>query len=79
MEQARAAIAEALKLDPTLTLAAEIKRREENGLAPASVEHLRQALRKAGMPGSPQSRLGLPPVPSRRAGAGTASVILAPV
>ena len=51
MEQARAAIAEALKLDPTLTLAAEIKRREENGLAPASVEHLRQALRKAGMPG----------------------------
>ena len=51
MEQARAAIAEALKLDPTLTLAAEIKRREENGLAPASVEHLRQALRKAGIPG----------------------------
>jgi adenylate cyclase len=50
IEKARAAVAEALKLDSTLTLAAEIKRREENGLARANAEHLRQALRKAGMP-----------------------------
>jgi hypothetical protein len=48
--EARAAIAEALKLEPTLTLAAEIKRREENGLARANAEHLRGALHKVGMP-----------------------------
>jgi adenylate cyclase len=50
IEEARAAVAEALKLDPTLMLAAEITRREENGLARANAEHLREALRKAGMP-----------------------------
>ena len=50
IEQARAAIGEALKLDPALTLAAEIKRREDNGLARANADHLREALRKAGLP-----------------------------
>jgi adenylate cyclase len=50
IDEARAAIAEALKLDPTLTLTDEIKRREENGLAAANAGHLRGALRKAGMP-----------------------------
>ena len=50
IEEARAAVAEALKLDANLTLAVEIKRREENGLARANAEHLREALRKAGMP-----------------------------
>jgi adenylate cyclase len=51
IDDAHAAIAEAMKLDPTLTLADEIRRREENGLARANAEHLRAALRKAGMPG----------------------------
>jgi adenylate cyclase len=50
IEEARAAITEALKLEPTLTLAAEIKRREQNGLARANANHLREALRKAGLP-----------------------------
>ena len=50
IDHARAAVAEALKLDATLTVAAEIKRREENGLARVNAEHLREALRKAGMP-----------------------------
>jgi adenylate cyclase len=50
LDEARAAIEEARKLNPKLTLEREIRRRVENGLAPASAEHLRAALRKAGLP-----------------------------
>ena len=49
-EEARAAIAEALKLKPDLNLEHEISRRLDNGLAPENAEHLRKALRKAGLP-----------------------------
>jgi Flp pilus assembly protein TadD len=50
MEEARAAIAEALKLKPQLLLDHEIQRREKNGFSPVNAEHLREALRKAGLP-----------------------------
>ncbi len=50
MEEARAAIAEALKLKPQLSLDYEIKRREKNGFSPLNAQHLREALRKAGLP-----------------------------
>jgi adenylate cyclase len=50
LDKARAAIDEALKLSPGLSLRREISRREENGLAPANTSHLREALRKAGLP-----------------------------
>ena len=49
MDAARAAIAEALKLDPKLTLQGEHERRLAMGLAPANAEHLTAALRKAGL------------------------------
>jgi adenylate cyclase len=50
IEDARAAIAEALKLKPNLSLAHEIKRRRDNGLSVTGAERLREALRKAGLP-----------------------------
>ncbi len=50
MEEARAAIIEALKLKPSLILGHEIKRRKKNGLSAANAEHLREALLKAGLP-----------------------------
>ena len=50
LDEARAAIAEALKLDPTLTLQGEREGRLALGLAPACAEHLTAALRKAGLP-----------------------------
>jgi adenylate cyclase len=50
LDEARAAVEEALKLNPNLTLEREIDRRIENGLAPTNAEHLRAALRKAGLP-----------------------------
>jgi tetratricopeptide (TPR) repeat protein len=50
LEEARAAVAEALKLDPELTLQGEHERRLALGLAPAYAEHLTEALRKAGLP-----------------------------
>jgi adenylate cyclase len=52
-EEAHAAIAEALKLKPDLNLEHEIGRRLENGLARDNAEHLRAALRKAGLPEKP--------------------------
>jgi TolB-like protein/DNA-binding SARP family transcriptional activator len=50
LEDARAAVAEALKLDPDLTLEGEHERRLALGLAPSYAEHLTAALRKAGLP-----------------------------
>ena len=50
LDQARAAVAEALKLDPELTVQGEHERRLALGLAPAYAEHLSEALRKAGLP-----------------------------
>ncbi|MGH6917334.1 MAG: BTAD domain-containing putative transcriptional regulator, partial [Geminicoccaceae bacterium] len=50
IDEARAAVAEALKLDPELTLEGEHERRLALGLAPAYAEHLTEALRKAGLP-----------------------------
>jgi TolB-like protein/DNA-binding SARP family transcriptional activator/Tfp pilus assembly protein PilF len=50
LDEARAAIAEALKLDPKLTLQGEHEGRLALGLAPAYAEHLTAALRKAGLP-----------------------------
>ena len=59
MDEARAAIAEALKLDPKLTLQGEHERRLAMGLAPANAEHLTAALRKAGLPERmPPTRVG---------------------
>lgn len=54
--EARAAIAEALKLDPELTLESEHERRLALGLAPAYAEALTEALRKAGLPEQARSR-----------------------
>ncbi len=53
MEPARAAIAEALKRDPDLTVQGEHERRLALGLAPANAELLSAALRKAGLPERP--------------------------
>jgi adenylate cyclase len=50
LDEAGAAVAEALKLDPELTLQSEHERRLALGLAPAYAEHLTEALRKAGLP-----------------------------
>ncbi len=50
MKDARAAIAQALKLEPELSLDHEIKRREKNGLSAENSMHLRKALVKAGLP-----------------------------
>jgi TolB-like protein/DNA-binding SARP family transcriptional activator/Tfp pilus assembly protein PilF len=50
LDEARASVAEALKLDPKLTLQGEHERRLALGLAPAYAEHLTEALRKAGLP-----------------------------
>jgi TolB-like protein/DNA-binding SARP family transcriptional activator len=50
LDEARAAVAEALKLDPGLTLESEHERRLALGLAPAYAEHMTEALRKAGLP-----------------------------
>jgi len=49
LDQAHAAIAEALEIDPELTLQGEHERRLALGLAPAYAEHLTAALRKAGL------------------------------
>jgi adenylate cyclase len=50
MGDAHAAIAQALKLEPELSLNHEIKRREKNGLSAENSIHLREALVKAGLP-----------------------------
>ena len=50
LDEAHAAVAEALKLDPKLTLQGEHEGRLALGLAPAYAEHLTEALRKAGLP-----------------------------
>jgi adenylate cyclase len=50
LDEAGAAVAEALKLDAELTLEGEHERRLALGLAPAYAEHLTEALRKAGLP-----------------------------
>jgi TolB-like protein/DNA-binding SARP family transcriptional activator len=50
LAEARAAVADALKLDPDLTLEGEHERRLALGLAPAYAEHLTAALRKVGVP-----------------------------
>jgi adenylate cyclase len=50
LDQAHAAVAEALKVDPGLTLQGEHERRLALGLAPAYAEHLTEALRKVGLP-----------------------------
>jgi TolB-like protein/DNA-binding SARP family transcriptional activator len=50
LDEARAAVAVALTLDPGLTLQGEHKRRLALGLAPAYAEQLTEALRKAGLP-----------------------------
>jgi adenylate cyclase len=50
IDEAHAAVAEALKLDPELTLQGEHEGRLALGLAPAYAEHLTTALRKAGLP-----------------------------
>jgi adenylate cyclase len=49
LDQARAAITEALELDPDLTLEGEHQRRLALGLAPAYAEQLTEALRMAGL------------------------------
>jgi adenylate cyclase len=58
LDEARAAVAEALKLDPGLTLKGEHERRLALGLAPAYAEHLTEALRKAGLPEKPAAAGG---------------------
>jgi len=59
MDEARAAIAEALKLDPALTVEGEHERRLAMGLALANAELLTEALRKAGLPErGPATRVG---------------------
>ncbi len=50
MKEARAAIAEVLKLDPELTVQSQHERRLALGLAPKNAAHLSDALRKAGLP-----------------------------
>jgi tetratricopeptide (TPR) repeat protein len=50
LDEAGAAVAEALKLDPELTLQGEHERRLELGLAAAYAKHMTEALRKAGLP-----------------------------
>ena len=50
LDEASAAVAAALKLDPELTLEGEHERRLALGLAPAYAEDLTEALRKAGVP-----------------------------
>jgi len=50
LDEAGAAVGEALKLDPGLTLEGEHERRLALGLTPAYAEHLTEALRKAGLP-----------------------------
>ena len=50
LDEAAAAVALALKLDPRLTLQGEHQKRLAAGLAPAYAEHLTEALRKAGLP-----------------------------
>ncbi len=50
LDEASAAVAEALELDPDLTLQSQHARRLALGLAPAYAEHLTEALRKAGLP-----------------------------
>jgi TolB-like protein/DNA-binding SARP family transcriptional activator len=50
LDEAQAAVAEALKLDPGLTLKGEHERRLALGLDPAYAEHMTEALRKAGLP-----------------------------
>jgi TolB-like protein/DNA-binding SARP family transcriptional activator len=50
MAEAHAAIAEALKFNPNLTVQSEHEHRLALGLAPAKAEHLTNALRKAGLP-----------------------------
>jgi adenylate cyclase len=57
-DEARAAVAEALKLDPDVTLQGEHQRRLALGLAPAYAEHLTEALRKAGLPEKPAAAGG---------------------
>ena len=49
MEEAHAAVAEALKFNPDLTVQREHERRLALGLAPAYAEHLSKALGKAGL------------------------------
>jgi TolB-like protein/DNA-binding SARP family transcriptional activator len=49
-DEADTAVAEALRLDPDLTLEGEHQRRLALGLAPAYAEHMTEALRKAGLP-----------------------------
>ena len=53
LDEAHAAIVEALKFDPDLTLKGEHERRLALGLAPAYAEDLTAALRKAGLPEKP--------------------------
>jgi tetratricopeptide (TPR) repeat protein len=56
--EARAAVAEALKLDPRLTVEGEHERRLAMGLAPAGAALLSKALRKAGLPGRKAAQSG---------------------
>jgi TolB-like protein/DNA-binding SARP family transcriptional activator/Flp pilus assembly protein TadD len=49
-DEARTAVAEALKLNPKLTVQSEHELRLALGLAPTYAEHLTNALRKAGLP-----------------------------
>ena len=53
LDEAHAAIVEALKFEPDLTLKGEHERRLALGLAPAYAEDLTAALRKAGLPEKP--------------------------
>ena len=50
MKDAKAAIAQALKWEPELSLNHEIKRREKNGMSAENAMHLREALVNAGLP-----------------------------
>jgi TolB-like protein/DNA-binding SARP family transcriptional activator len=61
LDEARAAVAQALQLDPGLTLQGEHERRLALGLAPAYAEHLTEALRKAGLPEREVRRLAKRP------------------
>jgi len=61
LDEARAAVAEALKLDPTLRLEGEHQRRLALGLSPASAKHLTEALRKAGLPEAQLARAATRP------------------